>query len=131
MRRLLYETSDGQRITRESEIPFYQHQERTALGNNRLISTESIEDYIALGGYNALSKALFEMKPEQVLDEVKKANLRGRGGGGFPAGTKWETTRSAPGEIKYVIVNGVVTVKDGKYKGGRAGKILRASPVTN
>ncbi|GAH78470.1 unnamed protein product, partial [marine sediment metagenome] len=53
----------------------------------------------------ALARALFEMTPEHVLDEVKKANLRGRGGGGFPAGIKWETTRNAPGEIKYVIVN--------------------------
>ena len=54
----------------------------------------------------ALSKALFEMQPEAVLDEVKKANLRGRGGGGFPAGLKWETTRNAPDKEKYVIVNG-------------------------
>ena len=54
-----------------------------------------IEDYVEIGGYAALSKALFEMTPEQVLEEVKKANLRGRGGGGFPAGLKWETTRNA------------------------------------
>ena len=53
-----------------------------------------------------MSKALFEMSPDQVLDEVKKANLRGRGGGGFPAGLKWETAKNAPGEDKYVIVNG-------------------------
>ncbi|MFC2072247.1 NADH-ubiquinone oxidoreductase-F iron-sulfur binding region domain-containing protein [Chloroflexota bacterium] len=104
--RLLYEEPvTGQRIAKESEIPFYKYQNRTVLGNNRSVDTRSIEDYIALGGYTALAKALSEMTPEQVLDEVKKANLRGRGGGGFPAGIKWETTRNAPGEIKYVIVN--------------------------
>ena len=103
--RLLYEDGSGQKIVHESEIPFYKHQSRIIFGNNRLIDPKSIEDYIALGGYAALARALFEMTPEHVLDEVKKANLRGRGGGGFPAGIKWETTRNAPGEIKYVIVN--------------------------
>ena len=103
---LLYkDPATGQKITKESEIPFYKYQNRTVLGNNRFIGMESIEDYIALGGYSALAKALFEMKPEQVLSEVKDANLRGRGGGGFPVGIKWETTRNAPGEPKYVIVN--------------------------
>ena len=104
--RLLYEDpTTGQKIAKESEIPFYKYQNRTVLGNNRFISMESIDDYIGLGGYTALAKALLEMTPEQVLNEVKKANLRGRGGGGFPAGIKWETTRNAPGEVKYVIVN--------------------------
>jgi len=60
---------------------------------------------MALGGYSALAKALSQMTPEQVLEEVKKSNLRGRGGGGFPAGRKWEECRNAPGDIKYVIVN--------------------------
>ncbi|HEY32451.1 MAG TPA: 4Fe-4S binding protein [Dehalococcoidia bacterium] len=103
--RLLYEDDDGQKITHESEIPFYKHQSRMIFGNNRLIDPTNIEDYIALGGYAALSKALSEMTPEGVMEEVKEANLRGRGGGGFPAGVKWETTRDAPGERKYVIVN--------------------------
>jgi len=103
--RLLYEDGNGQKIVHEGEIPFYKHQSRVVFGGNRLIDPKSIDDYIALGGYNALAKALFEMTPEQVLEEVKKANLRGRGGGGFPTGRKWETTRNAPGEIKYVIVN--------------------------
>ena len=103
---LLYENpATGQKITKESEIPFYKSQNQIVLRNNRFIDMESIDDYIALGGYSALVKALLGMTPEQVLEEVKKANLRGRGGGGFPAGVKWETTRSAPGEIKYVIVN--------------------------
>jgi NADP-reducing hydrogenase subunit HndC len=103
--RLLYQGENGKRIAREGDIPFYKHQSRIVFGNNRLIDPKSIEDYIALGGYSALAKALVEMSPEGVLDTVKKANLRGRGGGGFPAGTKWETTRNAPGKTKYVIVN--------------------------
>lgn len=103
--RLLYEDASGQKVVREGEIPFYKHQTRIVFGSNRLIDPKKIDDYIALGGYSALAKVLFGMTPEQVLNEVKKANLRGRGGGGFPAGVKWETTRNAPGEPKYVIVN--------------------------
>jgi len=103
--RLLYEGPDGKKVVREGEIPFYKHQNRVIFGNNRFIDPRNIDDYIALGGYGALAKALFEMSPEQALGEVKKSNLRGRGGGGFPAGRKWETTRNAPGEPKYVIVN--------------------------
>ena len=103
--RLLYVGDDGNKIVHESEIPFYKYQSRIVFGNNRLIDPKSIEDYIALDGYSALAKALLEMTPEQVLNEIKMSNLRGRGGGGFPAGIKWETTRNAPGEIKYVIVN--------------------------
>jgi len=72
---------------------------------NLIYHSKSIDDYIALDGYKALVKALSEMTPEKVLEEVKKANLRGRGGGGFPAGRKWESVRNAPGEPKYVIVN--------------------------
>ncbi len=103
--RLLYEGGDGQKIVHEGDIPFYKHQNRTVFGNNKFIDPKSIEDYIALGGYSALAKVLSRMTPKMVLDEVKKSNLRGRGGGGFPAGVKWETTRDAPGKIKYVIVN--------------------------
>jgi len=104
--RLLYEDPvTGQRIAKDSDIPFYKNQMRLVFGNNRYINPGEIDDYMALGGYSALSKALFQMTPEQVLEEIKKSNLRGRGGGGFPTGIKWETTRNAPGEIKYVIVN--------------------------
>ncbi|MCK4953076.1 4Fe-4S binding protein [Candidatus Bathyarchaeota archaeon] len=88
-----------------SDISFYKHQVRTLLQNNAKIDPKRIEDYIATGGYSALAKVLYKMTPEQVLEEVKKANLRGRGGGGFPTGRKWETTRNASGEPKYVIVN--------------------------
>lgn len=88
-----------------SDVPFYKYQYRLLLENNEKVDPKKIEDYIALGGYSALAKALFQMSPEQVIEEVKKSGLRGRGGGGFPTGRKWETTRNAPGKQKYVIVN--------------------------
>jgi NADH:ubiquinone oxidoreductase subunit F (NADH-binding) len=72
---------------------------------NGMIDPTSIDDYIRIGGYSALPKALFEMTPEQVIAEVKRAGLRGRGGGGFAAGTKWETCRKAHGNVRYVIIN--------------------------
>ncbi len=104
--RLTYEDPHtGEKSVKESDIPFYKHQSRIVFGKNRFIDPKSIDDYIAIGGYEALAKALCQMTPEQVLDEVKKANIRGRGGGGFPAAVKWQTTRDAPGETKYVIVN--------------------------
>ena len=103
--RLLYSDGDGKKITREGEIPFYKHQNRIVFGSNRLLDPKKIDEYIALGGYSAAAKALSDMTPQQVLNEVKKANLRGRGGGGFPAGVKWEATRSTPADTKYVIVN--------------------------
>ncbi len=104
--RLVYSDPTGKiRAVKESEIPFYKNQTRLLLGVNIKIDPKSIEDYIALGGYSALSKALFQMKPEDVLKEVKDSNLRGRGGAGFPTGRKWETSKNAPGDIKYVIVN--------------------------
>jgi NADH:ubiquinone oxidoreductase subunit F (NADH-binding)/(2Fe-2S) ferredoxin len=104
--RLLYvDPVSKQKIVKESEIPFYKYQTRTILGNNGLLDPKKIDDYIALGGYSALAKAFFEMTPEKVMEEVKKANIRGRGGGGFPTSRKWETTRDAPEKIKYVIVN--------------------------
>jgi NADH-quinone oxidoreductase subunit F len=103
--RLLYGNGNGQKIVHEGDIPFYKHQNRIVFGNNRLIDPKQIDDYIALGGYAAAAKALLSMAPEEVLAEVKKANLRGRGGGGFPAGRKWEVTRNSPGNPKYVVVN--------------------------
>jgi len=104
--RLAYvDPSNGERATRESEIPFYRRQERRLLSNSIRLDSRSIEDYVALGGYSALAKALGQMTPEQVLVEVEKSNLRGRGGAGFPAGRKWRGSRDAPGDVRYVIVN--------------------------
>ena len=104
--RLLYEDpSTGERAVHESDIPFYRHQERTLLSSNILIDSKRLDDYLAIGGYSALVKALFEMTPEDVLEEVKKSKLRGRGGAGFPAGRKWEGSRNAPDDPKYVLVN--------------------------
>ena len=104
--RLLYtDEASGQKIRRDEDIPYYKFQQRLLLGQHLHIDPRNIGDYIAAGGYSALAKALFDLGPEKVLEEVKAANLRGRGGGGFPAGIKWETTRNAPGDPKYVIVN--------------------------
>jgi len=104
--RLLYtDPETKENIVKESEIPFYKHQERLVFGSNGSIDPKSIDDYLAIGGYAALQKALYDMSPEGVLEEVKKSNLRGRGGGGFPTGRKWEGSRNDPEPIKYVIVN--------------------------
>jgi NADH-quinone oxidoreductase subunit F len=104
--RLLYrDPQTNENVVHESEIPFYKNQERLIFGANVSVDPKSIDDYLAIGGYSALEKALVGMTPEQVLAEVKKSNLRGRGGGGFPAGRKWEGARQAPEETKYVIVN--------------------------
>jgi NADH:ubiquinone oxidoreductase subunit F (NADH-binding)/(2Fe-2S) ferredoxin/Pyruvate/2-oxoacid:ferredoxin oxidoreductase delta subunit len=104
--RLVYEDpATGEKCIRESDIPFYKNQQRTVLCNNIKLDSKSIDDYMALGGYTALAKALSSMTDVEVLEEVKKSNLRGRGGAGFPAGRKWEGSRNAPEPTKYVIVN--------------------------
>ena len=95
----------NEKIIHESKIPFYEHQKRIVFGSNGSVDPKSIDDYLAIGGYAALSKALATMSAEEVLNEVKKSNLRGRGGGGFPAGRKWEGSKNDPEPIKYVIVN--------------------------
>jgi len=104
--RLLYvDPATGEKATHESDIPFYNYQKRNIIGNNIHIDPKNIDDYLALGGYSALVKVLSGMTSEEVVEEVKKSNLRGRGGGGFPAGRKWEGSRNAPDDPKYVIVN--------------------------
>src|SRR5512136_513196 len=104
--RLLYQDpTTKQHYEKESEVPFYNKQHRLLLDANNKIDPTSIEDYIGIGGYSALAKVLFQMKPQQVIDEVKKSGLRGRGGGGFPTGNKWQSTRDAHDELKYVICN--------------------------
>jgi NADP-reducing hydrogenase subunit HndC len=103
---LLYkDEKTGERVVHESDIPFYKNQNRILLGNNRLIDPQNIDDYLVLGGYAALTKVLFELGPDKTLEAIKKAKLRGRGGGGFATWQKWETTRRASGDPKYVIVN--------------------------
>ncbi len=94
-----------EKIIHESEIPFYKNQGRIVFGANVSVDPKNVDDYLAIGGYAALAKALGAMSPDDVLQEVKKANLRGRGGGGFPAGVKWEGSRNAKDPVKYVIVN--------------------------
>lgn len=90
----------------DEAIPFFTRQRKIVLENAGEINPERIEDYVARGGYQALSKALFEMTPEAVCQEIRHSGLRGRGGGGYPTGTKWEMLRSAQSEVKYVIANG-------------------------
>jgi len=104
--RMLYtDYATGGKIAHEAEIPFYKNQQRVLFGANSNIDPKSIDDYLAIGGYAALAKVLFQMTPEEVVQEIKKSNLRGRGGAGFPTGVKWEGSRNAPGDIRYVIVN--------------------------
>ena len=91
-----------------TDTDFYKHQTRIALRNCGVINPESIDEYIGTGGYTALEKVLFEMTPQQVIDEVKASGLRGRGGAGFSTGQKWQFTANAPGDesgIKYVCCN--------------------------
>ncbi|MHC1745156.1 MAG: NADH-ubiquinone oxidoreductase-F iron-sulfur binding region domain-containing protein [Syntrophobacteraceae bacterium] len=103
---LLYvDPATGNRIVHEREIPFFAGQERLVFhdtGENHVLD---IDDYISRGGYSALGKALTAMEPVQIIEEVKMAGLRGRGGGGFPAGVKWESCRKSHGDIKYVMCN--------------------------
>jgi NADH:ubiquinone oxidoreductase subunit F (NADH-binding)/(2Fe-2S) ferredoxin/NAD-dependent dihydropyrimidine dehydrogenase PreA subunit len=104
--RLLYiDPATGEKITKEADIPFYRAQDRVLLGWNRKIDPCSIEDYIATGGYSALAKVLSGITAEQVIQEIKRSGLRGRGGGGYPTGQKWQQCREAAGDEKYVICN--------------------------
>ena len=88
-----------------SEIGFYKQQQRVALRNCGVIDPENIDEYIAFDGYRALAKALTEMTPEQVIDEILKSGLRGRGGAGFPTGKKWQFARASQAEHKYFVCN--------------------------
>jgi NADH-quinone oxidoreductase subunit F len=104
--RLTYkEPLTHQSVPHYADIPFYGKQVRLTLRNCGIIDPESIDEYIARGGYEALGKVLVEMTPEGVIDEVKRSGLRGRGGAGFLTGLKWEFTAKAPGTIKYLTCN--------------------------
>lgn len=103
--RLMYKAEDKIYHMQE-EIPFYKSQTRIVLEHCGHIDAESIQEYIAYGGYQALAKVLDNMTPEEVCKEIADANLRGRGGGGYPAGKKWSQVLSYPSDMKYVICNG-------------------------
>ncbi|WP_094545682.1 NADH-quinone oxidoreductase subunit NuoF [Petroclostridium xylanilyticum] len=103
--RLMYRW-EGRTYAAQEEIPFYKKQTRLVLEHCGHIDAESIREYIAKGGYKALSKCLFEMTPEQICKVVSDSNLRGRGGGGYPAGKKWSQVLAQNSAIKYVVCNG-------------------------
>ncbi|MBO5866425.1 MAG: NADH-quinone oxidoreductase subunit NuoF [Clostridia bacterium] len=105
--RLLYKDEESQpnKLTALSETNFYKKQTRVALRNCGVINPENIDEYIAYDGYQALIKALTEMTPQGVIDEILKSGLRGRGGAGFPTGRKWQFTKNAAGDVKYVACN--------------------------
>lgn len=104
--RLLYhDPQTGEAIRHYRDIPFYKEQQKTLLRNCGYINPERLEDYTERGGYEALKKVLLGMTPSQVVAELKTSGLRGRGGGGFPAGRKWEACLLAEGDEKYVVCN--------------------------
>lgn len=104
--RLLYkDPNSGERISDSKGMDFYKKQIRIALRNCGFINPENIEEYIGRDGYQALGKCLTELTPVQVINEIKESGLRGRGGGGFPAGLKWEITRNVEADQKYVVCN--------------------------
>jgi NADH-quinone oxidoreductase subunit F len=105
--RLLYKDPvTKKKCVHEHEVPFYAKQHRIVFRHNGRIDPTLITDYIAVGGYGAMAKAITEMSPEQVIGEVKLSGLRGRGGGGFPTGIKWEICRGIDGDLKYIVCNG-------------------------
>ena len=103
--RLVY-TLDGVKYPKQEDIPFYKKQHRVVLANCGKSDAEDMEEYIAKGGYAAFEKALFEMSGEEICQEILTSGLRGRGGGGFPAGRKWESVRKQNSDTKYVVCNG-------------------------
>ncbi len=98
-------TADDGTVPVFSEIEFFRHQKRVTRRNCGVIDPRSIDEYIAMDGWQAFAKALKEMTPEQVIEDVKASGLRGRGGAGFPAGLKWQFCRNAPGDVKYIMCN--------------------------
>lgn len=103
--RLVYRQND-QLYPKQEEIPFYKKQTRVVLESCGHINASSIREYIALGGYSALEKALFDMQPDEIIDEVSESNLRGRGGGGFKAGRKWASCAVQKETPRYIVCNG-------------------------
>ena len=105
IRHLLFK-QDGIEYKKQEEIPFYKKQTRNVLKNCGHIDAEHIEEYISTGGYEALEKVLFEMTPQEVVEEISASNLRGRGGGGFPTGYKWSQVARQEEKTRYVVCNG-------------------------
>ncbi len=103
--RLLCKDVDGSKVQKLDDLTFYKKQKRIALKNCGKIDPEEIEEYIAFDGYKALEKVLLEMTPDEVIEEVEKSGLRGRGGAGFPTGKKWRLTKNVEGKQKYVVCN--------------------------
>lgn len=104
--RLLYcDPTSGQHISDSNHMNFYRKQVRVALKNCGVIDPENIEEYIAADGYKALAESLLKRSPADVVDEIKRSGLRGRGGGGFPTGLKWEIAMKVAGDEKYVVCN--------------------------
>jgi NADH-quinone oxidoreductase subunit F len=104
--RLLYvDPASEEKVVYEEDVNFYKKQTRLILGSNGEIDPTDIEQYIAAGGYTALSKALSRMTPDKIVSEITESGLRGRGGGGFPTGRKWQSCRNVDNEIKYVLCN--------------------------
>ena len=103
--RLLCKDVDGTLVKKLDELNFYKKQKRIALKNCGVINPEDIDEYIAFDGYKALEKVLMEMTPEEVIEEITKSGLRGRGGAGFPTGKKWFLTRNVEADQKYVVCN--------------------------
>ncbi|CEQ16066.1 NADH-quinone oxidoreductase subunit NuoF [Paraclostridium sordellii] len=104
-RLLFIEQSEEKKVKSSDDMSFYKQQMRIALHNCGYINPEKVEDYLANDGYLMLGKCLTELKPEEVIEEVKVSGLRGRGGAGFPTGIKWEATRKSPSNQKYVVCN--------------------------
>ncbi len=104
--RLLYvDSASGEKVSLEPQVPFYGKQQRAVFHLNGILDPIDIEDYIAREGYSAAAKALGQMSPDEVIEEVLESGLRGRGGAGFPTGRKWQFARAAKGEPKYIICN--------------------------
>lgn len=103
--RLVYK-KDGKVYEKQDDIPFYKQQTRVVLEHCGKIDADSVSEYIAIGGYSAFEKVLFDMTGDEIVDEISKSNLRGRGGGGFPAGRKWAQVKAQSEPQKYVVCNG-------------------------
>ena len=122
--RLFYEHDDGTRIPHYKDIPFYSKQTRVVLKNSGHIDPTKIDEYLAVGGYKGLERALTKMTPEEVIEEVQKSGLRGRGGAGFPTGLKWKFARGYESDVKYAICN----ADEGDPGAFMDGSILIADP---